>query len=79
MYVYIYRHTCTYIYDIRILKSTVPVFVLGIALSHLQDLTLSLVELHEVHTGPSLQPVRVPLDGVPALQAIDHLVSLGTC
>jgi len=34
--------------------STQPLFVLGIALTHLQDLALGLVELDEVHTGPPL-------------------------
>ncbi|KAK4831476.1 hypothetical protein QYF61_017724 [Mycteria americana] len=45
-----------------------PVFVLGIALTHVQDLALGLVELHEGHMGPRLKPVKVPLDGIPALQ-----------
>ena len=40
-----------------------PISVLGIALTHGQDLALGLVELQEVWTGPSLKPVKVPLDG----------------
>ncbi|CAM9935932.1 unnamed protein product, partial [Bubo scandiacus] len=42
---------------------TQPVFVLGIALTHVQDLAVGLLELHEVCTGPPLKPVQVPLDG----------------
>ena len=40
-----------------------PGFVLGIALTHVWDLALGLVELHEDCTGPPFQPVQVPLDG----------------
>jgi len=54
-----------------------PVFVLGIAPTQVQDLALGLVELHEVHTGPPLKPVRVPLDGMPSLQRVDHTTHLG--
>ena len=57
--------------------STQPVFVLGIALTHVQDLALGLVELHEVHMGPPLQPVQVPLDGIPSLQCVNHTTQLG--
>ena len=38
--------------------SSQPVFVLGIAPTHVQDLALGLVELHEVLTGPVLMPVK---------------------
>ena len=38
--------------------STQPVSVLGVALTHVQDLALGLVELHEVQIGPSLKPVK---------------------
>jgi len=44
--------------------SSQPVFVLGIALTHVQDLALGLVQLHRVHMGPLLKPLKVPLDGV---------------
>jgi len=43
--------------------SAYPVFMLGISLTHVQDLAIVLVELHEIHLGPPLQPVQVPLDG----------------
>ena len=42
-----------------------------------QDLALGLVELHEVHTGPVLKPVKVPLDGIPFLQLINCIAQLG--
>ncbi|KAK4825708.1 hypothetical protein QYF61_002067 [Mycteria americana] len=54
-----------------------PVFVLGIALTHVQDLALGLVELHEVCTGPPLKPVKVSLDSIPSLQCVDHTTQLG--
>ena len=41
--------------------STQPVFVLGIALTQVQDLALGLVELHRVGLGPALSSVQVPL------------------
>ncbi|KAK4818497.1 hypothetical protein QYF61_014227 [Mycteria americana] len=57
--------------------SAQPVFVLGIAATHVQDLALGLVELHEVHMGPPLKPVKVPLDGIPSLQAVYCTTQLG--
>lgn len=42
-----------------------PMFVLGIALTHMQDLGLGLVELRKVHTDPLLQPVQIPLEAIP--------------
>ena len=54
-----------------------PVFVLGIASTHMQDLALGLVELQEVCAGPPLQPVQVPLDGIPSLQRVDRTTQLG--
>jgi len=41
--------------------STQPVFVLGIASTHIQHLALGLVELHEVCTGPLVKPVKFEL------------------
>ena len=41
------------------------VFALGIALTHVQDLALGIVELHEVCAGPPLKPVKVPLKSIP--------------
>ena len=49
--------------------SAQPVVVLVIALTHVQDLALGLVDLHEVRMGPLLKPVKVSLDGIPILPA----------
>jgi len=57
--------------------SAQPVFVLGIALTRVQDLAFGLVELHGGRTGPSLKPVTVPVDGIPSLQRVDHTTHLG--
>jgi len=57
--------------------SAQPLLVFGIALTHAQDLALGLVELHEVHTGPPLQSVKVPLNGIPSLQRVNHTTQLG--
>ncbi|GAB0195895.1 hypothetical protein GRJ2_002054800 [Grus japonensis] len=51
--------------------------VLGIVLTHVQDLALGLAELHAVRMGPPLKPVKVPLDGIPSLQHVDHTTQLG--
>ncbi|KAK4810749.1 hypothetical protein QYF61_007723 [Mycteria americana] len=45
-----------------------PVSMFGIALTQVQDLALSLVEPHEVHMGPLLELVQVPLNGIPSLK-----------
>jgi len=57
--------------------SAQPVLVFGIAPTHVQDLVLGLAELHAVHTGPPLQPVKVPLNGIPSLQSVNHTTQLG--
>ncbi|PKU42978.1 hypothetical protein llap_6739 [Limosa lapponica baueri] len=57
--------------------SAQPAFVLGIALIHMQDLALGLVELHEVSTDPPLKPVNNPLDGFASLQHVDCSTQLG--
>ncbi|TRZ16117.1 hypothetical protein HGM15179_011005 [Zosterops borbonicus] len=51
--------------------SIFPMFVLGIAISHMQNLALSLVALDEVHSIPPLQTVQVPLNDIPSLQHKD--------
>ena len=43
----------------------------------MQHLALGLVELHEVHAGPPLQPVKVPLNGIPSLQRVNQTTQLG--
>lgn len=51
-----------------------PIFVLGIALTWVQDLVLGLVKFHEVYTDLTLKLVQVPLKGIPSLLAwsVDH-------
>ncbi|GAB0180776.1 cAMP-dependent protein kinase inhibitor alpha [Grus japonensis] len=56
---------------------TQPLLILGIAPTHVQDLALGLVELHEVHMGPPLKPVQVPLDGIPSLRCVNCTTQLG--
>ena len=51
----------------RLLSIPHSVLKLGIAPTQVQDLALGLVELHEVHMGPLLQPVKVSLDGISSL------------
>ncbi|KAK4832392.1 hypothetical protein QYF61_022247 [Mycteria americana] len=53
-----------------------PVFVLGIAPTHVQDLALGLLEPHEVHMCPPLQLVQVPLGGIPSFQLVDCTTQL---
>jgi len=48
-----------------------PVLILGVAPTQLQDLALDLVEPVEVHTGPLIKLVWVPLDGVLSLKPVD--------
>ena len=55
-----------------------PVSVLGIVPTHVQDLALGLVELHEVRMGPPLKPVKVPLDGIPSLWGFEGRVQGGS-
>jgi len=40
----------------------------------MQDLALDLVEPHEVHTGPPLKLVKVPLEDIPYLQHFDNTI-----
>jgi len=42
-----------------------------------QDLSLGPVEPQEVHTGPFLKLVQVPLDGIPPLRCLNHTPQLG--
>jgi len=52
--------------------SSQPIFVLGIAPNHVQNLALGLAELHEVCMGPPLTSVKVP-----SLQRVDCTTQLG--
>jgi len=42
-----------------------------------QDLALGLVELVEVHKGPLLKLVQVPLDGIPSFWCVSCTTQLG--
>ncbi|TRZ11477.1 hypothetical protein HGM15179_015632 [Zosterops borbonicus] len=44
--------------------------------AQLQHFATGLVELHEIHTGPSLKYIKVPVDGSPALQCVDCPIQL---
>lgn len=48
-----------------------------LALTHVQDFALGPDQLHEFHTSPPLQCVKVALDGITALQNSDSVKHLG--
>jgi len=54
-----------------------PVLIVGVALTPMQDLALGLVEPLEVHTGPFLQLVQVPLDGILPFWCVNCTTQLG--
>jgi len=54
-----------------------PLLIAGIAPTPVQDLALGLVEPHEVHTGPFLEFVQVPLDGIPSFWLVNCTTQLG--
>ncbi|KAK4816932.1 hypothetical protein QYF61_025428 [Mycteria americana] len=54
-----------------------PVLILGVAPTQVQNLALILVECHEVHRGPLLELVQVPLDGMPSLRLVNRTSQLG--
>ncbi|KAK4808956.1 hypothetical protein QYF61_013590 [Mycteria americana] len=56
-----------------------PVLKPGVALTQVQDPALGLVEPHEVHMGPLLELVQVPLDGIPPLRHVNCTTQLGVC
>jgi len=51
--------------------------ILGIALTHMQDLVLGLVELHEVHAGPLLELVPVLLVAILSFWCVMCTTQLG--
>lgn len=57
-------------------QSVLIILVLWISLAQLQHFATGLVELHEIHTGPSLKHIKVPVDGSPALQCVDCPIQL---
>ncbi|KAK4828585.1 hypothetical protein QYF61_027675 [Mycteria americana] len=54
-----------------------PVLIPGVAPTQVQDFALGLVEPHEVHTGPLLELVQVPLDSMPSLRRVNRTTQLG--
>ncbi|RMC10150.1 hypothetical protein DUI87_12949 [Hirundo rustica rustica] len=54
--------------------STQPVGVSGTALNQVYNLALGLAELHEIHMGPSLKPIQIPLNGILSLQRVDVIL-----
>ncbi|KAK4831309.1 hypothetical protein QYF61_016798 [Mycteria americana] len=54
-----------------------PVLIPGVALTQGQDPALGLVEPHEVHVGPLLKLVQVPLDGILSLRRVSCTTQLG--
>ncbi|KAK4810846.1 hypothetical protein QYF61_008818 [Mycteria americana] len=54
-----------------------PVLVPGVALTQVQDLALGKVEPHEVHMGPLLELVQVPLNGIPSFWRVNSTTQLG--
>ena len=53
------------------------VLILGVALAQVQDPALGHVKPHEVHTGPLLKLVQVPLDGILLLRCVDCTTQVG--
>ncbi|KAK4829131.1 hypothetical protein QYF61_002210 [Mycteria americana] len=54
-----------------------PVLILRVAPTQVQDPALGLFEPHEVHMGPLLELVQVPLHGIPSLRRVNHTTQLG--
>jgi len=54
-----------------------PVLIAGIAPTHVQDLALGFVESHDVQTGPPLQIVQVPLEGILSFWHVSCTTQLG--
>jgi len=54
-----------------------PVLIPGVALTQVRDPALGLFERHEVHTGPLLELVQVPLDGILSLWRVSCTPQLG--
>jgi len=57
-----------------------PVLIVETAPTQMRDLALGLVEPHEVHMGPLLKLVQVPLDGILSFWCVSCTTQLGvTC
>jgi len=53
-----------------------PLVILRVALTQVQDLALGLVEPQEVHMGPLLKLVQVPVDGILSVRCVNGPLSL---
>ena len=53
------------------------VLVVGVASTQVQDLAFRFVEPHEVHLGPLLKPVKVPLDSISSLWCVNGTPQFG--
>jgi len=53
------------------------VFIPGAVFTQVQDPAFGRVEPHGLRTGSLLQPVQVPLDGMPSLSYVDRTTQLG--
>ncbi|KAK4816158.1 hypothetical protein QYF61_011540 [Mycteria americana] len=54
-----------------------PVALHGVVVTQVQDLALGLVKPHTIDLSPSIQPVQVPLQSLPALKQINTPTQLG--
>jgi len=54
-----------------------PVALHGVVVTQVQDPVFGLVETHTVGLGPSIQPVQIPLQSLPALKQTDTPSQLG--
>jgi len=54
-----------------------PVLIPEVAPAEVQDLSLGLVESHEVHMGPLLKVVQVSLDDIPSFWCVNSATQLG--
>ena len=54
-----------------------PVLILGVALTQVQDPAFGLAKPHEVHMGPLLKVVQVPLDGILSFWRVNCNTQLG--
>jgi len=57
---------------------SIPSLIPGVAPAQMQDLALGFVESHEVHMGPFLQVVQVPLDDILSLWMASHPSGVST-
>ena len=54
-----------------------PVLIARDAMSQVKHLILGLIEPHEFHRGPLLEPVWVSLDDIPSLWCVNRTMRLG--